>query len=143
MIRSVVLTVILAGGGLFGYYFLTDRSERPNGDKARDAAVQVGDAAKDTGAAVLVQARLTARFGMDAMRYLHVRYDDGAVVVYGLAPRHVAADALVETVRAIPGVTSVQALIHELPESMTRDSAHGVAAAPSEQAPAAPPKRPR
>ena len=119
MIRSAVVTVVLAGAGLFGYYFMTDRSERPAGEKARDAAGHVGDLAKDTGAAMVVQARLTARYGIDATRFVHVHYDDGAVIVYGLAPVEMKADEVTEIVKVVPGVSSVDVRIGERPPAMS------------------------
>lgn len=119
MIRSAVVTVVVAGVALFGYYFMRDRTERAMSEKARDAAGQVGELAKNTGAAMVVQARLTAKYGVDAMQFVHSHYDDGAVVVYGLAPVEMKPDEVAEVVKAIPGVTSVNVLVTERPPSMS------------------------
>ncbi|MFN0136786.1 MAG: BON domain-containing protein [Phycisphaerae bacterium] len=119
MFRSAIVTVVLAGAGLFGYYFVTDRTDRPAGEKARSAAGQVGDLAKDTGAGMVVQARLTARYGVDATRFIHTHYDDGAVVVYGLAPVEMKADEVAEIIKAVPGVKSVDVRIGERPLAMS------------------------
>lgn len=118
MFRSAIVTALLIGGGLFGYYFLTDRSGASATDRARSAVGQVGDLAKDTGEGLMVQARLTARWGMDAMKYVHVYYNDGAVIIYGLAPAHVKGDELSVAAREVPGVRTVEVLVQERPATM-------------------------
>jgi len=120
MFRSAIVTLLLIGSGLFGYYFFTDRSGAPAADRARNAAGQLGDLAKDTGEGLMVQARLTARWGTDAMKYVHVYYNDGALVIYGLAPAHVKPDELITAAREVPGVKSVDVLVHERPAAMDR-----------------------
>lgn len=106
MFRAIFGTAFIAGLGLFGYYFLTDSSGRSAADKAKDAGMNVVSDAKDSGAALLIQGRLMTAFGMDAMRLVHVYYDNGHVIVYGLAPESIDVDAVERTVREIPGAVS-------------------------------------
>lgn len=115
MMRSGVTVVAVGLVGLFGYYFLTDHSGQSNKQKAKNAAVQVGDAVRDKGVATLVSARLTAKFGMDAMRFVHTYYDDGHALVYGLVPASVTADALGEEAAKVVGVKQVDVLVQPRP----------------------------
>lgn len=119
MFRAVLGTTIVAGLGLFGYYFLTDSTGRSATDKAKDAGMNVVSDAKDSGAALLIQGRLMTAFGMDAMRLVHVYYDDGHVIVYGLAPESIDVDAVEKTVREIPGaVSDVEIMLLPRPASV-------------------------
>ena len=90
-----------------------DRSER-----AKGAAAQVGDVVADQGLAGLVRARVTTAFGLEAARYLHVRADDGHVLVYGLRPPSVTAEELAARARGVPGVKKVDVQTLEWPEYM-------------------------
>jgi len=116
MIKRGVAVLGAALVGLFGYYFLTDRSDRPNAEKARSAAVQVGDAVRDTGVAGLVDVRLKSKFGFDATRFLHYYYDEGRVVVYGLAPAGVEAEQLRNEALGVTGVREAEVYVHPRPE---------------------------
>ncbi|MGD8453260.1 MAG: BON domain-containing protein [Phycisphaerae bacterium] len=107
MIRTALALLALGLLGLFGYFFVQEPAEQSNADRAKAAAAHVGDTVVDQGAAGLIRARLVTTFGLGATSYLHVHYDDGAVLVYGLVPEGVTAERLAEIVRAAPSVKSV------------------------------------
>jgi osmotically-inducible protein OsmY len=115
MIRSGIAVVAVGLVGLFGFYFLTDSSERSHADKAKDAALQVGDTVRDKGVAGLVQVRLATQFGLDATRFLHVYYDEGRVVVYGMAPESLDLEKLRTEVSKVSGVSEVEVLVNTRP----------------------------
>jgi osmotically-inducible protein OsmY len=131
MMKSIVVVVCLGLAGLFGYYYLQDSSGRAVGDKAADAMRSVGDKVRDEGVAGMVKVRLASKFGLDATRFVHVHFDEGEVLVYGLTPAAITADQLQGEAQQVPGVTSVQVLISTRPAEFD-------AAAP---APGAPPAR--
>lgn len=135
MLRGILVTTVVAGAGLFGYYFLTDATGRSTADKAKDAGMNVVSDAKDSGAAMLIQGRLMTAFGMDAMRLVHVYYDDGHVIVYGLAPESLDAAAVEKTVQELPGgVTDVQVLLQPRPALVHARGASAIPVAANEKA---------
>ena len=134
MIRSVMLVAALGFAGLFGYYFLADNTGRPVGDKAADAVRHVGDKVRDEGVAGMIKVRLTSRFGMDATRFVHVHFDEGKVLVYGLAPAAITAEQLQSEAAQVPGVSSVEVLISARPAAF--DVPAEPMAAPPADAPA-------
>lgn len=114
MIRSgiaVVLVVLLA---LFGYFLLTDTSKRTRGEKAKDAAVRVGDTVVDQSVAAGVRVALLGEFKHDA-RFLHVYHADGNVLVYGLLPATLSVEDVTAVVRKVPGVKQVEVLVRSRP----------------------------
>jgi len=118
MIRSVVTLAVVVLVGLFGFYFLTDRSERDNVEKAKDAGRNVVDTVRDQGAASLVSVRMTSTFGMEATRFLHVYYNDRHAVIYGMAPDTLTPEAIVTLATNVTGVDSAEAHIQPLPTSL-------------------------
>lgn len=132
MIRSLGSVAAVALIGLFGYYFFTDHSDRDNMAKAKEATRNAMDAVRDKGAASLVSVRLTATFGLDATRFLHVHYDNGHAVVYGLAPESLSSEAVVDLAKKVAGVTSAEAILEPLPESLRAASTESVAAGAGE-----------
>jgi hypothetical protein len=115
MIRSGLAFIALGLLAMFGYFFVMTPGDRPGGDRAKQAAVELGDAVVDQSAAGLVRARLATSLGLDGVRFLHVHYDDGKVLIYGLAPARVTADGLAGLVRGIPGVRTVDVQIMTRP----------------------------
>jgi len=115
MIRSGVAMVAVGLLGLFGFYFLTDSSQRSPADKAKDAAIQVGDIVRDKGVAGLVQVRLVSRFGVEATRFLHAYYDEGRLVLYGMVPESLDLEALRSEAAKVSGVAEVEMLVHARP----------------------------
>ena len=87
MVRTGLAIVAIGLLALFGYFYVTSPAEQGGAERAKGAAAHVGDVVVDQGLAGLVRARLTTAFGLEAARYLHVRADDGHVLVYGLRPR--------------------------------------------------------
>lgn len=128
MIRSLIGVGVIVLGGLFAYYYLTDSSGKSGAEKARSAVERVGDNVVDRGAASAVRAKLAADFGVDAARFLHVYYDEGTAVVYGLAPQSVTAEAIRAKVAAVPGVKTTVVRVLPRPAEMT--SAAGAPAPP-------------
>jgi len=118
MVKSGIATVIVGAAVLFGYFYFTNRSNAPRSEKARQAAVEVGDAVRDKGVAGLVEARLLTKFGLEATRFLHAYYDAGRVVVYGLVPPEIAPQALADEAARVPGVASVELLVQPRPEHL-------------------------
>lgn len=115
MIRSGMVVAGLGLLGLFGYYFFSDPSQRDNGAKAKDAALHVGDTVRDKGVASLVDLRFKAKYGFDATCFLHTYYDDGRVLIYGLIPPQITADALVSEAKEVPGVREAEAVVNPTP----------------------------
>jgi len=114
MIRSgiaVVLVVLLA---LFGYFLLTDTSKRTRGEKAKDAAVRVGDTVVDQSVAAAVRGALFGEFKQDA-RFLHVYRTDGKVLIYGLLPNTLSVEDVTTVACKVPGVEQVEVLVRSRP----------------------------
>lgn len=132
MFKPVLGTIALALIGLFGYYFLTDSSGKSAKERAADAGRHVLDTAKDTAAGGAIKTKLIAALGVDTMRLIHVWYDNGQVVVYGLAPTGVDADRLMSLVRDVPGLKHVEVFVQERPAYV------GSAAAPPAETEPAP-----
>jgi hypothetical protein len=97
--------------GLFGYFFLSNNSAQSNKEKAKSAAVQLGDTVRDQGVAGLVGVRLKSKFGLEATRFLHTYFDEGRVLVYGLLPESVSAESVREQAAKVVGVTEVEVLV--------------------------------
>ena len=116
MVKSGLALTALGLLAMFGYFFVTAPANQSGTDRAKDAAVRLGDTVKDQGAASVVSARLKAGLGLDGSRFLHVYYDDGAVLIYGLAPADVTAERLTSLAREVPSVTSVEVQILPRPE---------------------------
>lgn len=123
MLKPIMGTVVLALVGLFGYYFLTDSSGKSAGERAQDAGRHVFDTAKDTAAGGAIKTKLVAALGMDATRMLHVWYDNGQVVVYGLAPKGLDAEKIKALVHDVPSLKSVDVLIQERPDFIGSNAA--------------------
>lgn len=140
MMKSIVVVVCVGLAGLFGYYYLQDSSGRAVGDKAADAMRSVGDKVRDEGVAGVVKVRLASKFGMDATRFVHVHYDEGKVLVYGLTPAAVTAEQLKAEAQQVPGVSSVEVLIATRPVEF---DATPTPPAPAEHAQRPAPKEPR
>lgn len=115
MIRSAVVLAAVCLLGLFGYFYMNDSSGRTNKQKAKDAVVHVGDTVRDQGVASLVSVRLTSKFGLEATRFLHTYYDDGHVLVYGLLPQTVSADAVRDEAGKVVGVKQVDVVVSPPP----------------------------
>lgn len=118
MIKAVVATTLLTGVGLFAYFYFTDRSDAPVGEKARRAASSVGNVVVDQGIAAGVSGALKATLGTGKARFLHVFNDDGHVVVYGMAAAGVSDKAIAEVARKFPGVKHVEVRLTQVPEHM-------------------------
>jgi hypothetical protein len=116
VIKGIAGTVLLGLVGLFGYYYLTDSSGKSGQERAKDAGLHVLDTAKNTAAGGAIQAALTTALGMDATRLLHVWYDDGRVVVYGLAPAGTDEKRIRTLLSEVSGIKSVEILIQERPD---------------------------
>lgn len=115
MVRSSIAVVAVGLIGLFGYYFVVDKSDRSTTDKAKDAGLQVADAVRDKGVNLLITTQLTRKFGVEATRFLHAYYDNGVAVVYGMAPAELTADAIAAEVAKVAGVQSVEVSVTERP----------------------------
>jgi hypothetical protein len=116
MVKTGVAIVVLGLVGLFGYFFLAASPERSSAEKAKEAALNVGDAVRDTGVAGLVDVRLKTKFGLDTTRFLHAHYNDGRVIVYGLVPAAIDQQALMDEAAQVPGVEEVELLVHPRPD---------------------------
>lgn len=132
MFRAGLATLVLGLGGLFGYYFLTDSSGKSGQERAKDAGMHVLDTAKDTAVGGAIKTSLTAALGMDGASLLHVWYDDGKVIVYGLTPPGIDEERLRGLLKDVPGLTTVEILIQPRPEYVSDRTA------PSAQPPASP-----
>ncbi|RMF80162.1 MAG: hypothetical protein D6744_08465 [Planctomycetota bacterium] len=115
MVRSSIAVVAVGLIGLFGYYFVVDKSDRSATDKAKDAGLQVADAVRDKGVNLLITTQLTRKFGVEATRFLHAYYDNGVAVVYGMAPAELTADAIAAEVAKVAGVKTVEVSVTERP----------------------------
>ena len=140
MIRAGVGIIGIGLLGLFGYYFLADHTPQTNLEKAKGAAIQVGDTVRDKGVASLVDVRLKSRFGMEATRFLHVYYDAGRIVVYGMAPADMDPAALSAEAASAPGVDEVEVFVTPRPAYV--ESLPTVATPPAPQSPDAAPEIP-
>ena len=107
MMRSGLAIVALGLLALFGYFFMTSSREQSGAERVKQAAVQVGDTVVDQGVAGLVRGRLATTFGLDGARFLHVHFDQGRVLIYGLLPPEVSAEELAAVVREVPKVDEV------------------------------------
>jgi osmotically-inducible protein OsmY len=114
MIRSGIAVVLVVLLGLFGYFLLTDTSGRTRGEKAKDAAVRVGDTVVDQSVAAAVRVALLGKFKHDA-RFLHVYHADANILVYGLLPATVSVEDVTAVARKVPGVEQVEVLVRARP----------------------------
>jgi|GEM_PF-2605251 len=119
MIKSGIAVTTLAAAGLFVFFFASNSDDVGNADKAKQAALDVGDAVRDKGVAGLVDLRLKTKFGFEATRFLHAYFDQGAVVVYGMAPESLDSEAIRAEAAKTPGVDAAEVLIHPRPASIT------------------------
>lgn len=140
MIKSSVVVAVLALAGLFVYFYASNPANVSSSDKAKQAALDVGDAVRDTGVAGLVDVRLKTKFGLDATRFLHTYYDDGNIVVYGLVPDTMDLKLLHDEAAKVPGIVNVELLVNPRPASIKPlPSLTGSAPQPSTPQPAATP----
>lgn len=116
MIKSGIAVVAVGVLVLFGYFYSTNSSQADKGDRAKQAVKDVGDAIRDKGVAELVEVRLKTKFGLDATRFIHAYFDEGRVVVYGMAPAEIDPEALKAEAAKVPGVNSVEVLIQPRPD---------------------------
>lgn len=116
MVRTGLAIVALGLLGLFGYFFVTASNRQSNAERAKEAMGQVGDTVRDQGVAGLVRARLATSLGIDGARFLHVYFDEGKVLIYGLLPPGVSEEELVAPVRVLPGVEQVEVRVVARPE---------------------------
>lgn len=116
MIKSGIAVGVVALAGLFVYFYAANSAEVSRSDKAKQAAIDVVDAARDKGVAGLVDMRLKTKFGLDATRFVHTYFDEGNVVVYGLVPADVDVQVLHDEAAKVPGVTAVELLIQPRPD---------------------------
>jgi hypothetical protein len=107
MLRTLLGFVALTLLGLFLYFYVKAPAEQPGRERARQAVSQVGDTVRDEGVAGLIRARLAARLGIEGTRYLHVQYDAGQALVYGLIPPETRPEEVAALVQAIPGISAV------------------------------------
>lgn len=134
MIRSGIAVVGLGLIGLFGYYYFTDPSQRDSGEKAKSAAISVGDTVRDKGVASLVELRLKSKFGLEATRFVHAFYDNGRVLIYGVIPPQLTPETLVSEAQQVPGVREAEAVLGATPAF----AIPAPSPAPAEPVPAAP-----
>jgi hypothetical protein len=116
MIKSGIAVAVVALAGLFVYFYAANPADVSRSDKAKQAAIEVGDAVRDEGVAGLVDVRLKAKFGLDATRFLHTYFDEGRLVVYGLAPAGMDLQLLHDEAAKVPGVATVELLIQTRPD---------------------------
>jgi hypothetical protein len=122
MIRSLIGVSVVVLGGLFAYYYFTDSSGKSGAEKAKAAAERVGDNVVDHTVAGAVRAKLASDFGVEAARFLHVYFDEGTIVVYGLAPQAVSPESIRSKVAAVPGVKTTVVRVLPRPAEMTSPS---------------------
>lgn len=122
MVRSFVVFVFLAAAGLFTYFFVTDRSDRRDSERASDALRKVGDTAMDQGMAGAIKGRLAVAYGLEGSRFLHTWFDNGKVLVYGFAPADVTNEQIVGRVLEMPGVREVEVLVLPRPAYLDEPS---------------------
>ncbi len=118
MIRSVVIVGLMGLAGLFGYYYFTSPATGDWKSRAQTAAARVGDKVLDESVATAVYTQLVAKYGREALRYLHVHHDSGKVLVYGLLPPNISADTLRTDAAKVPGVSSVTLIVQPRPEDV-------------------------
>lgn len=116
MVKTGLAIAVVGGLVLFGYFYAANRGQISRTEKAKQAALDVGDAVRDKGVAGLVDVRLKAKFGLDATRFLHAYYDDGRVLLYGLVPAEVDQQALIDEATRVPGVSVVGLLVQIRPD---------------------------
>lgn len=140
MVKPTIAIVLVAGVVLFGYFFARNRADLSGTDRAKQAAIDVGDAVRDTGVAGLIRGRLVTKFGFEATRFVHAYYDAGRVVLYGLVPAEVAPQDLADEAAQVPGVNQVELLVQPRPDYITplKAIAGSTPAAQGELTPASP-----
>jgi hypothetical protein len=116
MIKSGIAVAAVALAGLFVYFYAAKPADVSRSDKAKQAAIEVGDAVRDKGVAGLVDVRLKTKFGLDATRFLHTYFDNGNVVVYGLVPAGMDVQVLHDEAAKVPGVARVELLVQTRPD---------------------------
>jgi len=118
MVRIGVGTAVVVLAGLFAFHYVTAPGAASQAEKAKSAAREVGDVMVDSGLGAVVQTRLTTTLGLDATRFLHVHYNSGDVVIYGLLPAGVPSEQVAAEVSQIPGVQSVEVLCLPCPPDL-------------------------
>ena len=118
MIKSILIFGLVVLSVLFGYFYFTNSADVQSSEKAKQAAIDVGVAVRDTGIAGLVDVRLKTKFGLDATRFLHTYNDGGNVIVYGLTPDSMDLQLLHDEVAKVPGVANVDVLVQPRPLSI-------------------------
>lgn len=119
MILRLATIGVLGLLGLFGYFYFTGDKTKPKTERAQEAAVQVGETVRDRSVAGMVSVQLASTLGTGPSRFLHVFFEDGHALVYGLVPETVASEDVAAIARGVPGVRSVKVLVHPLPADVT------------------------
>lgn len=116
MLKSAIAATAVGLVVLFGFFYASNRANVSRTEKAKQAATEVGDVVRDKGVATLVSARLAKTFGLEATRFLHVYYDEGQVLLYGLVPAGVDQEQLASEAIKVPGVTDAEVLVQLRPD---------------------------
>lgn len=119
MLKGLTAALGLGAVALFSYFYLTTSAEKSRTERAKEAGMQIVEASKQQGVAVLVQSRLAAKVGIDTMRFVHVHMEGNKALIYGLLPANVAPETLAEAARECPGVTEVELMTHARPDYVT------------------------
>lgn len=144
MIRSTILITLVILLGLFGYFFLNEPQTNSSDQRAKQAAMRVGDLVLEEGQAGVIRMNIIANLGVETARFLHVYCNNGRVLIYGLAPEGVTAESLTQIARQIPNAQQVEVLISPRPSYVTplaasgSDSANSSAAETNDTPPPAP-----
>ena len=116
MIRTGLAIVALGLLAVFGYFFVTASGQRGQAERAKHAAVETKDAVVDQSVAGFVRARLATKYGLDGARFLHVYFDEGRVLVYGLLPPNATAEQIAAEADEVPGVRDAEVRALPRPE---------------------------
>lgn len=130
MIRTAITLLALALAGTFAYFYVSDGSGRNSTDKLTDAAVQTGEVARDQAVAALVRARIVADVGLQTSRFLHVWFQDGKALIYGLAPEGVEPSRIASAARQVPGVQDVDVQVMPRPAYLSDEATNTQAEQP-------------
>lgn len=116
MIRSTILLTLVVFLAFFGYFFLNQPQSQPPEQRAKQAALRVGDLVLEEGQAGVIRMNIVANLGVDTARFLHVYCNSGRVLIYGLAPENVTADMLTQIARQMPNAQEVEVRIVPRPD---------------------------
>ncbi|MBL8880499.1 MAG: BON domain-containing protein [Phycisphaerales bacterium] len=125
MIRSTILFTLVVLLAFFGYFFLNQPQTKPTDERAKQAAMRVGDLVLEEGQAGVIRMNIVANLGVDTARFLHVYCNNGRVLIYGLAPEGVTADALTQIARQMPNAQHVDVQITPRPDYVAALGATG------------------